>query len=110
MYFFVQRETLYVTCLFDSSVPACFDAVCVVCFVFQIPLRDGSVELKLPLMKAEDCGDDEEDDKIVVDTSHEITYGDLGERGSVARVCAGGGNNHQITYAGPYGKGRGPGV
>ena len=53
--------------------------MCVVWLVFQIPLRDGSVELKLPLMKAEDCGDDEEDDKIVVDTSHEITYGDLGK-------------------------------
>ena len=45
-----------------------------------MPLRDGSVELKLPLMKAEDGGDDEEDDKILVDTSHEITYGDLGKR------------------------------
>ena len=49
--------------------------------VLQVALRDGSVELKLPLLKAADGGDnDEEDDKIMVDTSHEITYGDLGER------------------------------
>ncbi|XP_043226186.1 amino acid transporter ANT1-like isoform X1 [Amphibalanus amphitrite] len=43
----------------------------------NVPLRDGSVELKLPLLNGDAAGDDE-GDKILVDTSHEITYGDLG--------------------------------
>ena len=38
------------------------------------------MELKLPLLKADD-DDDDDGDKIVIDTSHEITYGDLGETG-----------------------------
>lgn len=42
----------------------------------NVSLRDGSVELKLPLLKADDNEDD--GDKIFIDTSHEITYGDLG--------------------------------
>ena len=37
------------------------------------------MELKLPLLKAEQHSDDDDGDKIVIDTSHEITYGDLGE-------------------------------
>ena len=37
------------------------------------------MELKLPLLNADDDQDDDDGDKIVIDTNHEITYGDLGE-------------------------------
>lgn len=57
------------------------------CPLLQVALQNGSVELKLPLLKSEEASDNEDDDRIVVDTTHEITYGDLGEsRSNKARA------------------------